>query len=436
MTRRTFGHLIAAAGVAVVGGRAWAATKGNAMRGYFDRILGDLRRFQRNQVSNTNTAASRLADRIAAGGRLLIFDQRGEYSAEALGRAGGLMAIEAVRDAGEASVHARDALVVVSDLAASEADLAVTRPAHERGALVVGICPVRPGRGNLSSACDTALDDCVTDEDACIALPGLAEPIAPTSGAINAAVLWTLTAAYVEALELRGRPPHIWMSIKRPGGREFDDRELEAAKREAEAAAALPAGPAPEGPTPSRLAGEYLGVLRHNVETVRQEEWPHLTAAADAIAQAIHQGHKVYQYTAGHMLPAETLPPRRGRPDLLIPVAPGEVSRLQLGDVLVTSNQYGVLAEYVQVAIDAKARGATLISMAPLSDPQKTIRSHPSGTSVPDHADILIQTHIPYGDASLPEPPGGPGGCPTSGTVQAVLYWALTCGVAERLSRH
>jgi len=433
MTRRAFGRLITAAGVALAGGRVLAAEKGNAMRAYFDRILGDLRRFRREQLTNTNTAASRLADRIAAGGRLLIFDQRGQYSAEALGRAGGLMVIEAVRDGGEASVRGRDALIVVSDYAASEADLAVARAARERGALVVGICPVRASASSLAHSCDLALDNYVTDEDACITLPGLAEPIAPTSGAMNAAVLWALTAAYVEALELRGSPPHIWMSIKRPGGREFDDRELEAAKREAGAAAALPAGPAPEGPTPSRLAGEYLGVLRRNLETVRQEEWPPLTAAADAIAQAIDRGHKVYQYTAGHMLPGETLPPRRGRPDLLIPVAPGEVSRLQPGDVLVTSNQYGVLAEYVQVAIDAKARGATLISMAPLSDPKKTIRSHPSGTSVPDHADILIQTHIPYGDASLPEPPGGPGCCPTSGTVQAVLYWALTCGVEERL---
>ncbi len=184
------------------------------------------------------------------------------------------------------------------------------------------------------------------------------------------------------------------------------------------------------------LAERYLDLLEENLDTVIGREWGRLEEAADVVARAIKAGHKAYQYTAGHMLPGETLPPRRGRPDLFVPLAPNETARLEPGDVLVMSNQYGVLAEYVQPAIDAKARGATLVAMAPRSDPAKTIRTHPSGKAVFELADVLIETHIPYGDAALADvPPGGPGACPTSGTVQAMLYWALTCGVAERLAR-
>jgi uncharacterized phosphosugar-binding protein len=102
--------------------------------------------------------------------------------------------------------------------------------------------------------------------------------------------------------------------------------------------------------------------------------------------------------------------------------------------VLITSNQYGVFKEYVQVPLDAQARGATVVAMCPRSDPNRTLRTHPSGKAVFELADVLIETHLPYGDAALPdEPKGGPGACPTSGTIQTALYWALTCGIVERL---
>ena len=59
----------------------------------------------------------------------------------------------------------------------------------------------------------------------------LDEPIAPTSGVINAAILWAVTAAYIEAMERRGKPPQVWMSIKRPGAQEFNAAAREAAQK-------------------------------------------------------------------------------------------------------------------------------------------------------------------------------------------------------------
>jgi uncharacterized phosphosugar-binding protein len=200
------------------------------MRRYVDRVRRDLRRFRREQLRATRDAGERLADRVAAGGRLLIYDARGSYSAEATGRAGGLMAIAPLRARAEADVAPADALILVSDLAATDGDLKVARGARGRGALVVGICPVRDAPNSLAAACDIALDNHVTDEDAAVTIRGLSGPIAPTSGAVNTAILWALTAAYIEAMARRGKPPHIWISIKRPGAQAFNDAALQATK--------------------------------------------------------------------------------------------------------------------------------------------------------------------------------------------------------------
>jgi uncharacterized phosphosugar-binding protein len=70
----------------------------------------------------------------------------------------------------------------------------------------------------------------VTDADAAVVVRGAA--IAPASGVLNTAILWAVIAAYIEAMEKRGKPPHVWMSIKRPGAKDFNDAAL-AATREA-----------------------------------------------------------------------------------------------------------------------------------------------------------------------------------------------------------
>ncbi len=180
-------------------------------------------------------------------------------------------------------------------------------------------------------------------------------------------------------------------------------------------------------------ARAHLNALERNVGAVIRKEWQHLAAAADACVDALLEGRAVYEYMAGHLMPGETADDRRGKPDIFVRLDPEQIDRVRPGDVVVMSHQYGVIERYVDVAVAVKKRRAKLIAMAPQSDPEKILRSHPSGTCVIDHADIVIDTHIPEGDVALDAPEGGPGSCPTSGVIQGMLYWALTCGVAERL---
>jgi len=183
------------------------------------------------------------------------------------------------------------------------------------------------------------------------------------------------------------------------------------------------------------LAADYLTALEANIDAVIAHETPKLRSAAGLIAEALRGGHKAYEYLAGHLMPYEAAVERRGRPDLLLPLKEDETDRLQPGDVLVMTHQYGVLERYVNVAVAAKERGARIIAIAPPSDPAKIIRTPPTKTWVGDYAEIVIDTHIPEGDVALAAPTGGPGSCPTSGVVQALLQWVLVCAAMERRAR-
>ncbi|MBM3498691.1 MAG: DUF2529 family protein [Armatimonadetes bacterium] len=230
MDRREFARVAAAlaAGAGLV--RIATADGPGAMRRYLTRIRRDLARVQAEQLDVIVAAGDLLAERVAAGGRLLIHDARGEYVAEALGRAGGLMGISAVGADQAATIQPQDALLVIADEPANPADVALTTAAHAAGALVVGICPQRDRAGALWQAVYVRIDNYVTDEDAAVTVDGVA--MAPTSGVLNTALLWAVTAAYIQAMEKRGKPPHVWMSIKRPGSKAFNDAAL-AATREA-----------------------------------------------------------------------------------------------------------------------------------------------------------------------------------------------------------
>jgi len=229
MDRRQFAQLIGASVTGVALGPHAYARDGGAMQRYWRRIRRDLARLS-EQLLAINEAGERLAERVAAGGRLLIYDLRGEYVAEALGRAGGLMAVARLGPEQAATVGPQDTLLIVADEPANETDLSVAQAARAAGALVVGICPVRTAEGSLCGACDLAIDDYVTDADAAVEVRG--EAMGPTSGVLDTAILWAVTAAYIEAMEARGKPPHVWMSIKRPGAKEFNEAAL-AATREA-----------------------------------------------------------------------------------------------------------------------------------------------------------------------------------------------------------
>jgi len=195
-------------------GASLAAANDDVIEGYFGAANDHLRRIRSDRAGQIGRAARRLAGRVAEGGRLFIFDSRGGYVSEALGRAGGLMAIAAL-PADAAGVTARDAVIVVADDRPDAAAIASAQAARAAGAFVAGIGPATGTDNSLAAACHATIDNTLDG--------GAGNPL---SGVLNTAILWALIAGYIEAMEARGKPPHIWMSIKRPGSKAFNDAAL------------------------------------------------------------------------------------------------------------------------------------------------------------------------------------------------------------------
>lgn len=223
MDRREFARTAALGAVALGLGPGLGLADGpGAMRRYVQRVRADLTRFRLQQADDTARAGDMLAELLSQGGKLWVHDRRGPYSAEAIGRAGGLMAIHRLRPGGLERPTNGDAIIIVADEAGNEEDIEVAKGARVAGAWVLGICPVRVGKPGLAAECDMALANYASDEDAAVPIRGIEGRIGPTSGVMNTTIMWALIAGYIEGMERRGKTPQVWMSIKRPGAAEFN----------------------------------------------------------------------------------------------------------------------------------------------------------------------------------------------------------------------
>lgn len=104
----------------------------------------------------------------------------------------------------------RNALVVELALAASRQGLAVialTSVAHSRS------LPPTPGLPRLLEVADHVLDNAGRPGDAALGIPGLAEPLAPTSTIVGAALIHAAWAGAAERLVAAGHVPEVWASV-------------------------------------------------------------------------------------------------------------------------------------------------------------------------------------------------------------------------------
>lgn len=166
------------------------------------------------------------------------------------------------------------------------------------------------------------------------------------------------------------------------------------------------------------------------IETVYEREQDNLNAAARVMAGRLKEDGLIYVYgSGGHsalgaqefFYRAGGLVPIYPMFDVNISVLAGAVrstliertpgyARATLeyyglgpGDVLIITSAYGVNAASVDAAIDGKKMGATVIAITSgdfAGDValQQAAR-HPSGQHLADVADLMVDTHVPVGDA-------------------------------------
>lgn len=107
--------------------------------------------------------------------------------------------------------------------------------------------------------------------------------------------------------------------------------------------------------------------------------------------------------------------------------------RIEQQDVFIISSNSGVNIAIVEVALQAKQHGHTLVAVTSLEHSRSAESRHPSGKKLYELADIVIDNCGPFGDALL-EMPGGRGkACSISSVSGALIGQMITAETVGNL---
>ena len=177
-------------------------------------------------------------------------------------------------------------------------------------------------------------------------------------------------------------------------------------------------------------ATQYLERIRAVIEKIEITQIDRIRAAGSIMANAITAGGRVYLFGSGHsVIPVMDVFPRYGSfvgffplydPRLMWSnvIGPGGARELlwlerQQGyaevflqsylleprDCMLVFSHGGLNTAPIEVALIAKARGLTVISVSSLENARTAVRKHPSGKMLPDIAHIAIDNCVPPEDS-------------------------------------
>lgn len=214
----------------------------------------------------------------------------------------------------------------------------------------------------------------------------------------------------------------------------------------------------------STLAGQFFGAAIGLLERVRDEEAENITAAGQAIADSVAAGGRVFAFGAGHSsLAAQDVVYRAGGLALMnllnvpgvvgVDVMPATLgsalervdglasavldsSPATTGDVLVIISLSGRNALPVEMALNARALGLTVIGVTSVAYATETKSRHLTGTYLKDHCDIVLDSKISVGDAELSadgiEAPFGPASTVVTSALMQAMVATAAGGLVER----
>ncbi|MFD9790214.1 SIS domain-containing protein [Streptomyces sp. NPDC059070] len=211
----------------------------------------------------------------------------------------------------------------------------------------------------------------------------------------------------------------------------------------------------------SKLAGQFFDAAIGLLQRVRDEEADSVAAAGAAVADAVAAGGRLFAFGAGHSsLAAQDVVYRAGGLALMNLLAvPGTVgvdvtpaplgsalervdglagavldsSPARPGDVVVIISLSGRNALPVEMAMNARALGLTVIGVTSVAYAEGTKSRHVSGTFLRDHCDIVLDSKIAIGDAELTHEGVEAPFAPASTVVTSALMQAMMAAATESL---
>ena len=172
---------------------------------------------------------------------------------------------------------------------------------------------------------------------------------------------------------------------------------------------------------------DYFDLVRELLDEVQRSEQDSMERAATLIADTIARGRVLHYFAAGHshMLGEEMFYRAGGlapvnaimEPSLMVSNGASKSSKLEClhglakvvleesgierGDVLMVASTSGVNAVPVEMAAEASKLGACVIGITSISASKATPLRNGSGRRLFELVDIVIDTHVPYGDAAI-----------------------------------
>lgn len=208
------------------------------------------------------------------------------------------------------------------------------------------------------------------------------------------------------------------------------------------------------------LYDDFFDEAARRLAALRQHSAAAIDHAAELLVRAHRDGRRVFVFGSGHSaLLALDVCVRAGTLATFNPVVvPGllpsdypylrgamlervsgiaapvlDTTGVSAGDCLIVISNSGRNAVPVEMAIEARARGLSVIAVTGLETATAEPSRHPSGQRMHELADVVIDTQTPYGDAAvttagLPTPVG-----PLSTLLGSAALHALSVSVADKL---
>lgn len=235
----------------------------NLIDRYFEATQAVIDKVKETQRENIDKAAGILANCVARGGAIHIYDTGHMLDSELIGRAGGLFLMKPLRYSlkvdnpvrqregkgfdvsreglakyvlGASNMRPGDVLVIgsVSGKRPEVVDLALT--AKDMGITVVAMTSIsyssflnseHSSGKRLFEVADLVLDNCAPIGDSMVEVEGLEVPICPASGTTACLIMWAVTAGMIEKLLAKGIKPSVYKSINYPGEAEHNKKMAE-----------------------------------------------------------------------------------------------------------------------------------------------------------------------------------------------------------------
>jgi uncharacterized phosphosugar-binding protein len=208
------------------------------------------------------------------------------------------------------------------------------------------------------------------------------------------------------------------------------------------------------------FAQQYFQAVITLVQAILEQEQDNLDAAATLWVKSLAEGGVIHIFGAGHAhLFAEEVAYRAGGLVQVNPIVDygytllgGSASRstrlerlegyarailasydLKPGEVLVIVSQSGINPGPIEAALEGKKRGLHVIAITSLAQSRQLPSRHSSGKRLFELADVVIDNHIPLGDAIIELRPDLPKVSAVSTVIGAAILQSLVAEVAARL---